>query len=172
MPSFLFDVLYIPSLLMFWALIVFIILRSFNGKLNFDEFCSSLKVIFTLHWMVFVQTRKAIVYSMNSNGPGRHKVVHLLASFAGNSYCNGYTDRHFLFSPHSPTCSLKEHSEARLQNSPYFFVFKYARAVKQKVWTRALRARKTPTPRFTDFFTDFEKKPDCFAVYGEACGGG
>ena len=31
---------------------------------------------------------------------------------------------------------------------------------------RALRARKTRTPRFTDFFTDFEKKNDCFAVYG------
>ena len=30
--------------------------------------------------------------------------------------------------------------------------------------TRALRARKTLTPRFTDFFTDFEKKTDCFAV--------
>ena len=29
---------------------------------------------------------------------------------------------------------------------------------------RALRARKTPTPRFIDFFTDFEKKTDCFAV--------
>ena len=28
----------------------------------------------------------------------------------------------------------------------------------------ALRARKTLTPRFTDFFTDFEKKTDCFAV--------
>ena len=92
----------------------------------------------------------------------------------------------------------------RLQNSPYFCVFKYARAVKQKVWNeaenrerdwgetlgtnslygkrtvgffslasnalraceaRALRARKTLTPRFTDFFTDFEKKTDCFAVY-------
>ena len=26
-------------------------------------------------------------------------------------------------------------------------------------------SRKTPTPRFTDFFTDFEKKTDCFAVY-------
>ena len=26
-------------------------------------------------------------------------------------------------------------------------------------------ARKTLTPRFTDFFTDFEKKTDCFAVY-------
>ena len=30
---------------------------------------------------------------------------------------------------------------------------------------RALRARKTLTPRFTDLFTDFEKKTDCFAVY-------
>ena len=30
---------------------------------------------------------------------------------------------------------------------------------------RALRARTTLTPRFTDFFTDFEKKTDCFAVY-------
>ena len=28
----------------------------------------------------------------------------------------------------------------------------------------ALRARKTLTPRFTDFFTDFEKKTDRFAV--------
>ena len=72
----------------------------------------------------------------------------------------------------------------RLQNSPYFCVFKYARAVKQKVWNkaenrerdwgetlfslasqalraceaRALHARKTLTPRFTDFFYDFEKK--------------
>ena len=26
-------------------------------------------------------------------------------------------------------------------------------------------ARKTLTPRFTDFFTDFEEKTDCFAVY-------
>ena len=30
---------------------------------------------------------------------------------------------------------------------------------------RALRARKILTPRVTDFFTDFEKKTDCFAVY-------
>ena len=29
---------------------------------------------------------------------------------------------------------------------------------------RELRARKTITPRFTDFFTDFEKKNDFFAV--------
>ena len=65
-------------------------------------------------------------------------------------------------------------SVSRLQNSPYFCVFKYARAVKQKVWNeaenrerdwgetreaRALCARKTLTPRFTDFFIDFEKKP-------------
>ena len=26
-------------------------------------------------------------------------------------------------------------------------------------------ALKTLTPRLTDFFFDFEKKPDCFAVY-------
>ena len=49
------------------------------------------------------------------------------------------------FSLSSPTCFL------RLQNSPYFCVFKYARAVKQRAQARAL-------PRFTDFFTDFEKK--------------
>ena len=30
---------------------------------------------------------------------------------------------------------------------------------------RALRTRKTLTPRFTDFFTDFEEKNDCFVVY-------
>ena len=29
---------------------------------------------------------------------------------------------------------------------------------------RAVRARRTLTPRFTDFFTDFEEKTDCFAV--------
>ena len=29
---------------------------------------------------------------------------------------------------------------------------------------RELRARKTLTPRFTDFFPDFEEKTDCFAV--------
>ena len=72
----------------------------------------------------------------------------------------------------------------RLQNSPYFCGFKYARAVKQKVWNlvwneaenrerdwretharaRAIRAHKTLTPRVTDFFTDFEEKTDCFAV--------
>ena len=34
---------------------------------------------------------------------------------------------------------------------------------------RALRARKTHTPHFTYFFTDFEKKKtDCFAVYPNA----
>ena len=73
---------------------------------------------------------------------------------------------------------------SRLQNSPYFCVFKYARAVKQKVWNEAenrerdwgetlraceareLRARKTHTPRFTDFFTDFEKKTRLFCSLG------
>ena len=57
-------------------------------------------------------------------------------------------------------CTKSHHY--RLQNSPYFCVFKYVRVVKQKVWAcedRVLRACKTLTARFTDFFTDFEKKP-------------
>ena len=58
----------------------------------------------------------------------------------------------------------------RLQNCPYFCVFKHARAVKQKVgneaenrerdWGRERLARFAP--RFTDFFTDFEKKNRLF----------
>ena len=81
----------------------------------------------------------------------------------------------------------------RLQNRPYFCVFKYARAVKRKVWKEAenrerdwgemLKIRfflsphtpygrmrlarfalKTLTPHLTDFFTDFEEKTDCFAI--------
>ena len=97
------------------------------------------------------------------------------------------------------SCVAPHHTNVRLQNSPYFCVFKYTRAVKQKVWkeaenrerdwgetlkirfskvfshtpygceraceARAVRALKTLTPRFTDFFTDFEEKTDCFAVY-------
>ena len=58
----------------------------------------------------------------------------------------------------------------RLQNSPYFCVFKYARAVKQKVCNEAENKERDcgdcgDTLRFTDFFTDFEKKiTDFFAV--------
>ena len=75
--------------------------------------------------------------------------------------CDGLTTSEF---------SKLNRSQHRLQNSPYFCVFKYARAVKQKVAAcEALtpRARKTLTPHFTDFFTDFEKKTDCFAVYSQ-----
>ena len=63
----------------------------------------------------------------------------------------------------------------RLKNSPYFCVFKYAQAFAssqtkglERGWkqrarlraceARALPARTTLTARFTDFFTDFEKK--------------
>ena len=42
----------------------------------------------------------------------------------------------------------------RLQNSPYIFAYSSAR-----------EQSKTLTPRFTDFFTDFEEKTDCFAVH-------
>ena len=78
----------------------------------------------------------------------------------------------------------------RLQNSPYFCVFKYARAVKQKVWNEAENrerdwgetlkirfiflsphtpyglARKALTSLVTDFFTDFEKKKRLFCSPG------
>ena len=47
--------------------------------------------------------------------------------------------------------------EGRLQNSPYFCVFKYARAVKQKVWNEAENRE-----RDWGFFTDFEKKKRLF----------
>ena len=43
-----------------------------------------------------------------------------------------------------------------------FFEFKYTRAVKQKIWNEAENGdrdwEETLTPRFTDFFTDFEKR--------------
>ena len=49
-----------------------------------------------------------------------------------------------------------------MQNSPYFCVFKYAQAVKQKIWNEAENRERDWGE--TDFFTDFEKKTDCFAV--------
>ena len=76
------------------------------------------------------------------------------------------------------------------KQSIFFNIFKYARVVKQKVWNKAKNSDRdwgetlrffflsphTPYGRvmlvrfararlFTDFFTDFEKKTDCFAVY-------
>ena len=80
--------------------------------------------------------------------------------------------------------SVYDHVITRLQNSPYFCVFRHARTVKQTIWNEAENrerdwgetlkirffflthhglvrlarlARVTLTPRFTDFFTD------CFA---------
>ena len=46
---------------------------------------------------------------------------------------------------------------------PYFCVFKYERAVKQKVWNEAENrerdwGERSLTPRFAEFFIDFEKK--------------
>ena len=93
----------------------------------------------------------------------------------------------FMDSPGAPNEDIVQN---RLQNSPYFCVFKYAPAVNKRSGmrlktesetgersffsvashalraceARAPRARKTLTPRFNDFFTDFEKKTDCFAV--------
>ena len=85
---------------------------------------------------------------------------------------------------------IENQSRFRLQNSLYFCVFKYATSeqsnkrsrtrlkTESETWgemlkishalraceARALRSRKTLMARFTDFFTDFEKKTDCFGV--------
>ena len=40
----------------------------------------------------------------------------------------------------------------------------WGETLKRACEVRALRARKTLTARFTDFFSDFQKKTDCFAV--------
>ena len=55
----------------------------------------------------------------------------------------------------------------RLQHSPYFCVFKYARAVKQKVWNEAEnRERVRPLAKLYRFLYWFwEKNPTVFAVY-------
>ena len=65
---------------------------------------------------------------------------------------------------------LENEMKSKLQliakQSVFLRILKYARAVKQKVWNEAENARETLTPRFTNFFTDFEKKKnDCFAVF-------
>jgi len=67
----------------------------------------------------------------------------------------------------------------RLQNSPYFCIFKYARAVKQKVWNEAenrerdygrVRLARYASARLLRHSSPISllilrKKPDCFAVY-------
>ena len=94
------------------------------------------------------------------------------------------------------TIAAIDHKRARLQNSPYFCVFKYARAVKQKVcneaenserdWGETLKTRSIFFSRLarTSYgrthvrlarfarvrllrYT-FEKKTDCFAIYKRA----
>ena len=89
------------------------------------------------------------------------------------------------------TCCRINYASHRLQNSPYFCVFKYARAVKQKVWNEAENRERdwgeTPKIRTVGFFPSslgcvrlarfarvrllpislliLRKKTDCFAVY-------
>ena len=55
-------------------------------------------------------------------------------------------------------------SGMRLKQRARLGFFSLASHARRACEARALRARKTLTPRFTDFFTDFEKKTDCFAV--------
>ena len=57
---------------------------------------------------------------------------------------------------------LQTESETGERRLSFFSLASHARRACE---ARDLRARKTLTPRFTVFFTDFEKKTDCFAVY-------
>ena len=77
----------------------------------------------------------------------------------------------FRSQPKCPEVSMAWNTPCRLQNSPYFCVFKYTRAVKEKVWNEAENRERdlgeTLKNKFfllraceaRDFFTDFEKKP-------------
>ena len=58
---------------------------------------------------------------------------------------------------------LKTESETGERREKYGF-FSLASHAHRACEARALRAHKTLTARFTDFFTDFEEKTDCFAV--------
>ena len=73
------------------------------------------------------------------------------------------------------TCNSEEvlRYNVDCKSSPYFCIFKYAQAVKQKVWNEAKSGVRDwgetlKTSRFrlpipiTDFFADFEKKTDRF----------
>ena len=57
---------------------------------------------------------------------------------------------------------LKTESETGERREKFFSLASHALRACE---TRALRARKTLTPGFTDFFTDFEKKTDCFDCF-------
>ena len=63
-----------------------------------------------------------------------------------------------IFACSSTREQLNKSSETRLKTESETGFFSKA------CEARELRARKTLTSRFTDFFTDFEKKTDCFAV--------
>ena len=96
--------------------------------------------------------------------------------------------RPWRYQHHALPTELTNHMFLRLQNSPYSSTREQSnkrsgmrlktereqsnkrsgmrlQETRRACEARAFRARKTLTPRFTDFFTDFEKKTDCFAVY-------
>ena len=58
----------------------------------------------------------------------------------------------------SLTVRLNSHEIIELLDCKTVGIFAYSS-------TRELSNKRSLAPRFTDFFTDFEKKTDCFAVY-------
>ena len=78
--------------------------------------------------------------------------------------------KHLVLSVHRRKASVSVHLDCKTVR-----IFAYSSTREQsnkrcgtrlKTETRAVRAHKTLTPRFTDFFTDFEEKTDCLAVCG------
>ena len=68
--------------------------------------------------------------------------------------------KHLVLSVHRRKASASVHLDCKTVR-----IFAYS-STREQCEARVVRARNTLTPRFIDFFTDFEEKTDCFAVYG------
>ena len=155
-----------------------IILKIVNLSLESGHFSSSLKtaVLSPLFKEANLDHEVLANYRPISNLKVISKIIEKVVAVRLQKYLEANQLNEPLQSAHKPfhsceTALVRVHN--RLQNSPYFCLFKYAQAVEQKVWNEAenrerdwgetceareLRARKTLTSCFTDFFTDFEKK--------------
>ena len=66
--------------------------------------------------------------------------------------------KHLVLSVHRRKASVSVHLDCKTVR---IFAYSSTREQSNKRSAMRLRARKTLTPRFTDFFTDFEEKTDC-----------
>ena len=73
------------------------------------------------------------------------------------------TDRIFAYSSTREQSNKTSGTRRKTESETGFFSL--ASHARRACEARAVRAHKNLTPRVTDFFTDFEEKTDCFAVY-------